>query len=112
MNQENYGEWYGPITEYRGQPVKVGEKEIEISFKLYESREKDLGFSVGGNSDINSLVGVKTYSASHLDMGNLLSRMVEIESKKSPVPNDLTVLLGNEYLVAMMLSEIGSDKAP
>ena len=114
VNQENYGKGYNLITEYRGQPINVRGKEIEMSFDLYKSQDGYLGWSKHQNNDkpcIHPLL-IKASSATHLDIGQLLSEMVRAESKKSLVTEPLEALLANEYLVAMILSEIGSDKAP
>lgn len=111
MGPENYESWYGSIAEYRGQPINVGKEEIEMSFKLYRSKDGRLVWSTDGKPDVNPLV-TKTDLATHLDIGYLLLQMVQAKSKISPSPNSLDMYLNNEYLVAMILSEIDSDQAP
>ena len=108
VSQENYIKWCGPIAEYRWQTIRAEEKEIKMSFDLYTSKEGYLGWSSKGKSDINPLLDIKTDSATQVDIGCLLSTMVQTKLKTARVPDSLKMSLDNKDLVDMILKGIGN----
>ena len=99
------------IAEYDEVSINVKGNYITDSFELYKSMARQLAWSpYKDHPHINPQKGVKTNSATELDVGKMLAEIVHFDLKLPQIPAFLMVK-DNRDLVTRILNDIKNKKS-